>query len=66
MESVTRQRISTSFIVINKETSLSTRLAQPDSMQDVDDRGGVVDSELMSEPNTEDDDELPMIPLFGM
>ena len=67
VESVTRQRISTSFIVINIENSQSTRLAQLDGMHDVDDRTALVDSELMmTEPNTEDDDEMPMMPLFGM
>lgn len=67
VESVTRQRISTSFIIINIENSQSTRLAQLDGMHDVDDRAALVDSELMmTEPNTEDDDEMPMIPLFGM
>ena len=36
-------------------------------MHDVDDRAALVDSELMmTEPTTEDDDEIPMIPLFGM
>ncbi|XP_028400914.1 mediator of RNA polymerase II transcription subunit 13-like isoform X2 [Dendronephthya gigantea] len=66
VESVTRQRISSSFIVINIENSQSTRLAQHDGIHDVDDRGGLVDNELMlTEPPTEDDDEIPMMPLFS-
>ena len=67
VESVTRQRISTSFIVINIENSQSVRLAQLDGMHDVDDRAGLIDGDLMmSEPNMEDDDEMPLMPLFGM
>ena len=65
VESVTRQRISTSFIVINIENSQSTRLAQLDGIHDMDERVGLDSELMMSEPNTEDDDELPMMPLFG-
>ncbi|CAB4044035.1 mediator of RNA polymerase II transcription subunit 13-like, partial [Paramuricea clavata] len=64
VESVTRQRISTSFIVINIENSQSTRLAQLDGIHDMDERVGLDSELMMSEPNTEDDDELPMMPLF--
>ena len=67
VESVTRQRISTSFIVINIENSQSVRLAQLDGIHDVGDRGGLMDNDLMmSEPNMEDDDEMPLMPFFGM
>ena len=67
VEPATRQRISTSFIVINIENSQSARLAQLDGIHDVDDRAGLIDSELMmSEPTTEDDDEMPLMPLFGV
>lgn len=66
VESVTRQRISTSFIVVNIENSQSSRLSHLEGIRDVNDRGGLGDNELMmTEPPTEDDDEIPMMPLFG-
>ena len=52
--------------MINVDNSQACRPSQLDGIRDVDDRGGLVDTDLMmTEPPTEDDDEIPMMPLFG-
>ena len=62
VEPVTRQRISASFVVVSSEMTPSSRHSQLDVMRSVDDRSEL----LMSESNPEDDDEMPMMPLFGI